>query len=180
MNLSFQDPCVPLPDYFPKHHLDVCWCSNRQMAILTAFLLGLGIIKQVFKGRSLEIQRRFHSCLVLFFHPTVLQSIIFSLFRGQPWPAWDSMRILTDLSCEVWSITALACQSGFLMMQRVGFGSAISCEKWDQGSPSFWVFDVIDFQCGLWASRLTSLAQLTIWKMNMMISHKGIVRLLNV
>ena len=124
--------------------------------------------------------QRFHSCLVLFFHPTVLQSIIFSLFRGQPWPVWDSMRILTDVSCEVWSITALACQSGFLMMQRVGFGSAIYCEEWDKGSPSFWVFDVIDFQCGLWASHLTSMAQLTIWKMNMIISHKGIVRLLNV
>lgn len=125
-------------------------------------------------------QRRFHSGLLLPFHPTVLQSIVFSLFRGQPWAGWGSMQIPTDLSCEVWSITVLACQSGFLMVQRAGFSSAIYCEEWDQGLPSFWVFDVIDFQCGLWASHLTPLAQLTIWKMNMIISHKGIVRLLNV
>lgn len=46
----------------------------------------------------------------------VLESIVFSLSRDQPWPAWDSMLILTYLSCKVWSITALACQSGFLMV----------------------------------------------------------------
>lgn len=62
----------------------------------------------------------------------------------------------------------------------VGFSWAIYCEVWELGAPSFWAFDVVDFHCGLWASHLTSLVQLTIWKMNMIISHKGTMRLLNV
>lgn len=130
--------------------------------------------------------RRFHTCLVLLFlfqahlisHGLAEHSVFLS--RGHPWTTWDSMLILTYHTYKVQSITALACQLELLTVQGLGFGSAIHCEVWHLGAALFWAYDVIDFQCGLQASHLTSLAQLTIWKMSMIISHKGIVRLLTV
>lgn len=104
----------------------------------------------------------------------------FLSFQG-PALSWLRQHVNPHWS-QLWSVIYYSAGLSVRLLNGAKSGIRFSNLLWGvgQGLPSFWVFDVTDFQCGLWASHLTSLTQLTIWKMNMIISHKGIVRLLNV